>query len=65
MISVAEAAAELGLMPRRVRALIQAGRLAAKMIGGTYIIDSRALDAVRVRRPGKPKKIIEKSVDTP
>jgi excisionase family DNA binding protein len=65
MISVAEAATDLRISPRRVRQLIEAGRLAAKIVGGTYIIDSRALEAVRIRTVGKPKKIIEKSAIAP
>jgi excisionase family DNA binding protein len=56
MISVAEAARELGISARRVRQLIEAGRLAARKVGKVYVVDSRALEAVRVRTVGKPKK---------
>jgi excisionase family DNA binding protein len=58
LLSTTEAARELGVSLRRVQALITAGRLAARRIGRSYVVDSRALEAVRVRRPGKPKKNI-------
>ncbi|HMC90195.1 MAG TPA: helix-turn-helix domain-containing protein [Gemmataceae bacterium] len=55
LLSVAEAAKELNVSPRRVRALIEAGRLLAERIGErTWAIDPKALDAVRVRKSGRP-----------
>jgi excisionase family DNA binding protein len=61
MMSTKEAATELGVSEQRVRALIAAGRLAAKRLGArSYMIDSRALAAVRVRVPGAPKKVRKK-----
>lgn len=47
----------LGICPRRVRVLITDGRLKAKKFGRDYMICYDDLDAVRVRRPGRPTKI--------
>ena len=56
LIGTKEAAGELGVIPRRVRALITAGRLKAMLVGGTYLIRRRDLEAVRVRKIGRPRK---------
>ncbi len=48
------AAAELGISPRRVRAMIQAGRLPARQAGRDWLITPAALDTVRDRKPGRP-----------
>jgi len=42
-VSVSDAAAYLGVTPRRVRAMIAEGRLAARQIAGRHIIDTRDL----------------------
>lgn len=55
-LTVAQAAAELGVSPVRVRALIAAGRIATTRFGNSHAIDPRALAAVRVRRTGRPAK---------
>ena len=55
-----EAAAELGVTTRRVIALITAGRLKARRVqtqrGPVYIIRIADLEAVRIRKAGRPKK---------
>jgi len=60
-LTVAEAAASLGISQQRVRKLIADGRVTARRIGKrVLVIESRALEAIRVRneRPGpKPKKL--------
>jgi excisionase family DNA binding protein len=48
------AAAELGVTPGRVRAMIAAGRLKAIRAGRDWLIDPKALAAVRERKPGRP-----------
>jgi excisionase family DNA binding protein len=48
------AAAELGVTPGRVRALIAAGRLQATLAGRDWLIEPKALDAVRDRKNGRP-----------
>jgi excisionase family DNA binding protein len=60
LLSTADAARELGVSLRRIQALVLAGRLAARRVGKQYVIDSRALEAVRVRKPGKPQKTSKK-----
>lgn len=56
MFSVEDAAHELEVSPRRVRKMIQDGRLDAERVGGRWVIDrsSMALPEVRERRPGRP-----------
>lgn len=55
-MSVADAAASLGISEQRVRQLIEAGQLAAARVGREYVIDSAALVPLRRahRRPGRP-----------
>lgn len=55
MLTTTEAADLMGITPRRVRALISAGRLPAKKVGRDWQIrrsDARTLE----RRPGRPRK---------
>jgi excisionase family DNA binding protein len=47
-------AAALGLTRRRVQAMIAAGHLRAERFGRDWLIRPAALEAVRVRRPGRP-----------
>jgi excisionase family DNA binding protein len=56
VITVADAAHLLKVSPRRVRALIQAGRLPAERIGRDWLIKAIDLWAVETRAPGRPKK---------
>ena len=53
MIGTKQAATALGVSPRRVLALIEAGRLPAKKIGRDWIIEEQDLDLVRDRKPGR------------
>lgn len=46
----------LKVSPRRVCALITAGRLKATKFGRDYMICYQDLDAVRDRKPGRPTK---------
>lgn len=56
MFSVEDAAHELDVSPRRIRKMIQDGRLDAERVGGRWVIDRSCLAApeVRERRPGRP-----------
>ena len=54
MITVSQAAQELKITGRRVRALITAGRLRAQKVGDIWVIAEADLDAVRIRKPGRP-----------
>lgn len=51
-----EAAALLGISPRRVQALIKSGRLPAKRIGRDWHIKPKDVDALQHRPTGRPKK---------
>ena len=56
IIGTAEAARKLGVTQNRVRALIDAKRLKATKIGNAWLIDPKDLDAVKTRKPGRPRK---------
>ena len=54
-LTVAQAAEELDISPRRVRALIDSNKLPATRFGERAWMISRAdLELVRVRKPGRP-----------
>jgi excisionase family DNA binding protein len=55
IISTTEAGRRLGVTAVRVRALIESGRLKAIKVGGAWLIDPKDLDAVKVRKVGRPK----------
>jgi excisionase family DNA binding protein len=57
LYTTATAATELGVTACRVRALIAAGRLRASRAGRDWLIDPKALEAVRDRKPGRPPAI--------
>jgi excisionase family DNA binding protein len=57
LLSTDEAAERLGVSGRRVRALIAEGKLEATYVGGGYVIEENALDAVKVYgKAGRPPK---------
>lgn len=45
LLTVAEAAARLGVSARRVRAMIDSGQLEARKLGGRWLVDPAAVDA--------------------
>ena len=55
LISVAEAAAELGLSRWRINQFINEGRLPAIRVGKAFVIRFADLPLVRDRKPGRPK----------
>ena len=55
LLSTREAAARLGITPRRVLALIYAQRLPAERVGSTWVIRAADLALVADRRPGRPR----------
>ena len=55
-ITTNDAAARLGITPRRVLAMIRAGRLKAARLGPIWTIDERQLATLADRRPGRPRK---------
>jgi excisionase family DNA binding protein len=56
IIGTAEAARRMGVTQNRVRALIDARRLKATKIGNAWLIDPKDLEAVKKRKPGRPRK---------
>jgi len=60
IIGTAEAARKLGVTQNRVRALIDAKRLKATKLGNLWLIDPKDLDAVKIRKPGRPRKKLKK-----
>lgn len=55
LLTVEQAAGELGVTSRRVRALIKDERLPAQKVGRDWLIRRQDLDKVRDRKPGRPK----------
>jgi excisionase family DNA binding protein len=56
LLTTSQAAAELGITANRVAKLIRAGRLKAVKVGRDWLIEARALEAVRERKPGNPHR---------
>jgi excisionase family DNA binding protein len=55
-LTTKEAAQKLGITPRRVVALVTAGRLPAQKFGRDYMIKEADLKLVGDRKVGRPKK---------
>ena len=55
LLTTGDAAIELGVHRSRIYALINSGRLVASRLGDILVIKASDLDAVRVRKPGRPK----------
>ncbi len=52
------AAAEiLRVTPRRIRALIESGKLPAERMGRDWAIKPKDLDRLKGRTPGRPRKV--------
>ena len=54
MLTLTEAADELGLAASTLRHQVQAGRLRARLIGKTYVVSGREVDRYRREHLGKP-----------
>ena len=54
LLGTRDAATRLGITPRRVVALIRAGRLPALRVGRSWVIREADLALVKERRPGRP-----------
>jgi excisionase family DNA binding protein len=61
MLTTSEVAERLNVSVRRVRALIEAGRLPSKQFGRDHLIKESDLKLVADRRPGRPFKQSVKS----
>jgi excisionase family DNA binding protein len=55
-LTTTQAAARLGITPRRVQALIALGRLfpGARKVGRDWLIPAREVEAARGRKAGRP-----------
>jgi excisionase family DNA binding protein len=57
LLSTAQAAEKLGVSERRVRQLINEGKLSAHKLGRDFAIEESALDSVKTyRKAGRPPK---------
>lgn len=56
MLTTSEAAGRLGVSLRRVRQLIEEGRLPSKQFGRDHLINESDLKLVKDRKPGRPPK---------
>ena len=57
MLTLAQAAARLGVASSTLRHQVQAGRLKARLIGKTYVVSEREVERYRAQslgRPGRP-----------
>lgn len=54
-LTTKQTAVILNISPRRVRALIHAGRLPAEKHGRDWAIKPEDLELVKVRKPGRPR----------
>lgn len=59
-LTTKQAAERLGITPRRVQALVTAGRLPAQKFGRDYMIREKDLKLVEERKVGRPKKVLQK-----
>jgi excisionase family DNA binding protein len=53
MLTLTEAAAQLGLAASTLRHQVQAGRLRARLVGKTYVVTSHELERYRREHLGK------------
>ncbi len=57
MLTLTEAAAQLGVAASTLRHQVQAGRLRARLVGKTYVVSGREVERYRATslgRPGRP-----------
>jgi excisionase family DNA binding protein len=57
MLTLTEAADQLGLAASTLRHQVQAGRLRARLVGKTYVVSGREVERYRrehLGRPGRP-----------
>jgi excisionase family DNA binding protein len=54
LLSVADAAVELGVSARRVRQLLASGEMDGQQVGRSWVIDGAAINRLRPKRVGRP-----------
>ena len=57
MLTTSEVAVRLNVSMRRVRALIEAGRLPSQQFGRDHLIKESDLKLVANRKPGRPPRV--------
>jgi len=65
MLTLAEAAAELGISSATLRHQVQLGRLAARLFGKTYVITQVELERYRATSLGRPGRPSHRSAPQP
>ena len=55
-LTVTEVAEQLDLTTGRIRQMVLAGRLRARKAGPLWLIKPADLDAIRHRKPGRPRR---------
>ena len=54
MLTLSEAADQLGLAASTLRHQVQAGRLRARLVGKTYVVSAREVERYRTASLGRP-----------
>jgi len=62
-LTTTQAAEALGIGRSRVLALIRQGRLKAKKVGMQWLVGLKALEEVRVRKPGRAGWLCNRTKD--
>lgn len=65
MLTLSEAAVQLGLAASTLRHQVQAGRLAATLIGKTYVVSPGEIERYRATSLGKPGRTSHRVVPRP
>ena len=65
MLTLTEAAAQLGLAASTLRHQVQAGRLGATLIGKTYVVSAREVQRYRAEQLGKPGRPSHRAAPRP
>jgi excisionase family DNA binding protein len=65
MLTLSEAAEQLGISAATLRHQVQGGRLAARLFGKTYVINTDELERYRATSLGKPGRPSHRSAPRP
>ena len=65
MLTLTEAAAELGISSATLRHQVQLGRMQARLFGKTYVVSTEELERYRTTSLGKPGRPSHRSAPRP
>ena len=65
MLTLTEAAAELGISSATLRHQVQLGRMQARLFGKTYVVSTEELERYRATSLGKPGRPSHRSAPRP